>query len=65
MAHILEYDHYVEKFKYDKDIKNKSLKNYLSQLSNYLATAQFILQYKDDDNIDKIDIDLSKYSLKI
>ena len=65
LKHINKYSFEYKKFKYDKDIKNKSLKNYLSQLSNYLATAQFILQYKDDDNIDKIDIDLSKYSLKI
>lgn len=60
-----------KKFEYDKNIKNKSLKNFNSQLSNYFST-QFSLIYNNNDYFffneeknSKIDIDLSKYNLNL
>ena len=56
----------IKKFEYDKNIKNKSLKNFNSQLSNYFATQYFInilnLEYYFEK--DKT-IDLSKYNLNL
>ena len=66
--YINSYTFEYKKFKYDKNIKNKSLNNFNSQLSNYLATQIFPIKKKDDDddNEDNEDnVDLSKYNLKL
>ena len=67
--YINSYTFEYKKFEYDKNIKNKSLNNFNSQLSNYFATQFIPIKKKDDNDNDNNDnednIDLSKYKLKL
>jgi len=65
--YINSYTFEYKKFKYDKNIKNKSLNNFNSQLSNYFATQFFPIKKKDNDENedDEDNVDLSKYNLKL
>ena len=64
---INSYTFEYKKFEYDKNIKNKSLNNFNSQLSNYLATQFYPIKKKNYDNKDDYEdnVDLSKYNLKL
>ena len=67
-----KYTFEYKKFEYDKNIKNKSLKSFNSQLSNYFSTQFFPIinnNYNNDlnneNNEKEIDVDLSKYNLNL
>ena len=62
---INSYTFEYKKFEYDKNIKNKSLNNFNSQLSNYFATQFFPIKKKDDDDDNEDNVDLAKYKLKL
>ena len=62
--YINTYTFEYKKFEYDKNIKNKSLKNFKSQLSNYFA-SQFIPIKASDDEKNGDNVNLSKYNLKL
>ena len=62
------YTFEFKKFEYDKNIKNKSLKNFIRQLSNYFATQFYPIKKDDNDNDNENNegnVDLSKYNLKL
>ena len=62
--YINSYTFEYKKFEYDKNIKNKSLKNFNSQLSNYFST-QFVPLKKNYQDENEDNFDLSKYNLKL
>ncbi len=67
LEYIEQYSFEFNNFEYNKNIKNKSLNNYNSQLSNYFATKCFCIKTNNIYEIENKEenVDLSQYNLKL